>query len=167
MAPVWHPLLALGRHTVYINTPGKILTHRKSKWIPKKTKDRLLWPRAALQQQEASPETEPPQLWALKEVYCTMYEVPVEWASDPMRKQLFLNIMVMSVSPECLSCLAGQYCSFQSSQLGKRLLVFCLCFAFWDRFLLCSPGWYWTYYLDQAGLKHIDICLLLLPKCWH
>ena len=32
--------------------------------------------------------------------------------------------------------------------------------------MLCSHGWPATHYVDQAGLRLTEICLLLPPECW-
>lgn len=43
--------------------------------------------------------------------------------------------------------------------------VLCMCLrVFWDRILLCSPGYLGTQYIDQAGLGLTEICLPLPPK---
>lgn len=39
-------------------------------------------------------------------------------------------------------------------------------FVFWDKVSLCSPGWSWTYYVAQAGLKLAVIFLHQLCECW-
>jgi hypothetical protein len=45
------------------------------------------------------------------------------------------------------------------------VFVFCL-FYFWDKVLQCSPAYYGTPHVDQAGLIFVEIHLLLLPECW-
>jgi hypothetical protein len=47
------------------------------------------------------------------------------------------------------------------------LVVFLFCFVFQDRVSLCnSPDCPGTCYVVQIGVKLMEICLPLSPKCW-
>ena len=57
----------------------------------------------------------------------------------------------------------------------KRHKMYCiihgwfLCFVlfcFWNKYSLCSPGWYRTHSIDQASLQLTEIYLPLVPRHW-
>ena len=44
--------------------------------------------------------------------------------------------------------------------------LFLFIYLLWDRISLCSPGYFGTSYVDQAGLKLTEFCQPLAAKCW-
>lgn len=50
------------------------------------------------------------------------------------------------------------------SQIPSSISHLHFFFKFLDRVSLCSLGWPRPHYTDKAGLKLIDLCLLLPPE---
>lgn len=71
----------------------------------------------------------------------------------------------LTVIPQVLStlwvCLVFLFVCF----LSFLVLFFWFLFVVWDRVSLCRPCWPETGYVDQAGLKLPEVCLLLPHSC--
>jgi hypothetical protein len=81
-----------------------------------------------------------------------------------------LETVVMNSCEPC-SCWEWKLGSLEEQVLLHKALwlwslFYCLLFFFRARVLLCSSWCPGTHYVDQAGLKSTEICLLLPPECW-